>query len=52
LPPVFSAPGVYPDAVRAFLQFKKSRRYFTTSVKKLFKVCVDPPFKEVVNDKL
>ena len=26
--------------------------YFTTSVKKLFKVCVGPPFKELVNDKL
>src|SRR5271155_5650169 len=26
--------------------------YFTTSVKKLFKVCVGPPFKDVVNYKL
>src|SRR5271154_4662099 len=51
-PRVFSAPRVYPDAVGPSLRFKKSRRYFATSVKKLFKVCVDPPFKEVVNDKL
>jgi hypothetical protein len=31
---------------------KKSRVYFTMSVKKLFKVCGGAPFREVVNDKV
>jgi hypothetical protein len=44
-------PAVYPDAVNASLRFRKFRVYFTTSVKKLFKVCVCP-FKVVVSDKL
>jgi len=51
--PAFSAPGVYPDGVGAPLRFVlRFRRppYFTTNVKKLFIVCVCPPFKEVVSD--
>src|ERR1700733_7062712 len=51
--PAFSAPGVYPDGVGAPLWFVlRFRRppYFTTNVKKLFIVCVCPPFKEVVSD--
>lgn len=32
------------------LGFESGRPYFTTSVKKLFKVCGGPPFNDVVND--